>query len=264
MSKAYPIHPAAKIPPPLSAEDYESLKANIAERGQLDAIVLHKGKVIDGVHRQRICKELGIEPAYRTDDELAPDGDPYLYVFSKTMHRNSSVSQRALMAAEFKPHCAKAAKERQKRKPADSVPATLPGQNGDARDDAATAYGISGRTVDKASSIIESGCRQLYDAVKRDVVTTNLAYRAVKAYPPEELAEVVAVAMVADKPAKELGDKVKSLEVRRAASDPENKHAKAVAVAEDLLQYVNRPEREVGLSEVRRTLEELLSLIRSL
>jgi DNA modification methylase len=48
--------------PPLPAEDYEALKANIAEYGILVPVLLTAdGRVIDGNHRRRIAGELGIE-----------------------------------------------------------------------------------------------------------------------------------------------------------------------------------------------------------
>lgn len=43
------------------------------------------------------------------------------------------------------------ARERQKRKAADSVPETVPERKGDARDQAGQAVGVSGRTMDKAA-----------------------------------------------------------------------------------------------------------------
>jgi hypothetical protein len=49
--------------PPLSATEFELLKADIAERGVLVPIdVDEQGRVINGRHRLRACRELGIEP----------------------------------------------------------------------------------------------------------------------------------------------------------------------------------------------------------
>jgi hypothetical protein len=50
------------------------------------------------------------------------------------------------------------AKERQKRKPSVSVPVNLPEQKGDARDQAAKAVGVSGKSIDFATKILE--CEQ--------------------------------------------------------------------------------------------------------
>lgn len=49
------------ILPALLPEEYESLRASIAERGvDIPIIVDQEGNIIDGVHRQRACDELGI------------------------------------------------------------------------------------------------------------------------------------------------------------------------------------------------------------
>jgi hypothetical protein len=47
--------------PPLSADDYEALKADIAERGVQVAVEYDEdGNIIDGHHRVRACEELGV------------------------------------------------------------------------------------------------------------------------------------------------------------------------------------------------------------
>lgn len=52
-----------KILPKLSEEEYEALKNSIKENGQLYPIIVNEEDVIlDGHHRYKACKELGIEP----------------------------------------------------------------------------------------------------------------------------------------------------------------------------------------------------------
>lgn len=49
----------------LSAEEFETLKASIADKGLLVPITRDQnGVVIDGNHRERACRELGIDPRY--------------------------------------------------------------------------------------------------------------------------------------------------------------------------------------------------------
>lgn len=49
--------------PALTADEYEALKVDIAERGCLVPVELDEdGNVLDGAHRQRACDELGIAP----------------------------------------------------------------------------------------------------------------------------------------------------------------------------------------------------------
>ena len=54
-------HPAADIFPLLGGADFEALKANIAEHGQLDPIWTFQNQILDGRNRYRACRELGIE-----------------------------------------------------------------------------------------------------------------------------------------------------------------------------------------------------------
>jgi len=50
-----------QLMPPLSQEEYEALKADIAERGvQVPVEYDEQGNILDGHHRVRACKELGI------------------------------------------------------------------------------------------------------------------------------------------------------------------------------------------------------------
>lgn len=53
--------PQRQILPPLLPDEYESLKASIAERGvEVPIIVDQHGNIVDGSHRQRTCDEIGM------------------------------------------------------------------------------------------------------------------------------------------------------------------------------------------------------------
>jgi N6-adenosine-specific RNA methylase IME4/predicted XRE-type DNA-binding protein len=65
--KEHPI--LSKIIPPLSSDDFQRLKADIEKNGiRLPIIVSPKGKIIDGVHRYKIAKELGIKFEIKEQD----------------------------------------------------------------------------------------------------------------------------------------------------------------------------------------------------
>ena len=54
-------HPYALLVPPLSEEEYDGLKADIKENGLMYPVMVDEDDlVLDGVHRTRICDELGI------------------------------------------------------------------------------------------------------------------------------------------------------------------------------------------------------------
>ncbi len=58
----YEPHPYALLLPPLTPDEYAALKADIAEHGVLyPAILDEESKILDGVHREKIAAELGIE-----------------------------------------------------------------------------------------------------------------------------------------------------------------------------------------------------------
>ena len=51
--------------PQLSKQDYDKLKQSIKENGLYNAITLNnEGFILDGHHRYRICRELGIDPRF--------------------------------------------------------------------------------------------------------------------------------------------------------------------------------------------------------
>jgi ParB family chromosome partitioning protein len=62
--KQYEPHEFAERSPPMPADQFAELKADIAENGLLYAVVIYEGRILDGRHRYRACMELGIEPRF--------------------------------------------------------------------------------------------------------------------------------------------------------------------------------------------------------
>lgn len=92
-------HPAAEIFPLMTGEAFDALVEDIREHGQLEAIVVINGEILDGRNRYRACQQLGIEPLI-TDH--AGCSDPEGYVISKNLHRRHlNESQRAMVAARL-------------------------------------------------------------------------------------------------------------------------------------------------------------------
>jgi hypothetical protein len=91
--KTYPL---ALCFPPLAVADREALRADIARQGLSRPITLdHNGTLVDGIARQEICDELGIQPTY---DVLPADVDRDAFIITANSHRLSS-TQREQMAA---------------------------------------------------------------------------------------------------------------------------------------------------------------------
>lgn len=151
------------------------LRDDIKAHGLLRPIVEYEGMILDGCHRWRACAELGIEPA---TEHFAGD-DPAHYVYSVNVaHRHLTKGQIAIAAAKLKDHYAEEARARMAAGGGDrkSGPVNLPDpiQNqGDAREAAGKAFGVSGKSVDQAETILKRGAPELVDKVERGEVSIN-------------------------------------------------------------------------------------------
>jgi ParB-like chromosome segregation protein Spo0J len=177
MSKlgSFEIHPLAELFPPMSDEQYQALKADIAENGQHEDIMIWQGMLIDGRHRLRACLELGIQP---DTAELDDSCDPYIYVITHNLHRRHlTESQRSLVAGKL---------------------ATLKrGEVGNGRkvevqictptiDDAAGLLGVSRRSVALAKRVIEHGSKAIVDAVESGQIPVSFAAKFVTEEPDKK------------------------------------------------------------------------------
>ena len=90
-------HPLAALFPLMEGRAFEDLRADIAQHGLREPIVIHEGKVLDGRNRLRACIETGTPPEFR---EWAGPGTALDYVISMNLvRRHLDESQRAMVAA---------------------------------------------------------------------------------------------------------------------------------------------------------------------
>lgn len=82
--KALPPHPASLLFPSLPEDVMRDLVADIKANGLRVPIVVQDGQVVDGRHRERACREAGVEPRYEELDSLH---DPWAYVVGVNLHR---------------------------------------------------------------------------------------------------------------------------------------------------------------------------------
>jgi ParB-like chromosome segregation protein Spo0J len=75
--------------PPVSTDDYERLKASIKEEGGLlfPIIINQNNVVLDGHHRLRACKEIGIPISYNTRDFTDKPLEELKFVVSSNLNR---------------------------------------------------------------------------------------------------------------------------------------------------------------------------------
>ncbi len=172
-------HEAAGLFPMMPDDVYAEHREDIRVNGQLETIKMLADKVIDGRNRLRACEELGITPRL---EELPPDTDPIDYVVSRNLHRNHlTPSQRALAAARVREIYDQRAKERQqahgntapgKKK---SLQADLPEVIGQARDEVARVFQVSGRSVDYATKVLKNAVPEVIQAVEEARMSINAA-----------------------------------------------------------------------------------------
>lgn len=94
------IHELAHLTPTMTKEDFLRLKLSIKEHGQENPIILYRGKCIDGRHRVKALRELGIEfVTYESENsQLSIDDvrDKILHVYENRRHETPT--QKAIMA----------------------------------------------------------------------------------------------------------------------------------------------------------------------
>lgn len=89
------VHPAAEIFPRMSEAEYQALKADVERHGVREPVWTYQGQLLDGRHRERACRELGIECPTRECD----GDDPVAFVVSVNLkRRHLNESQRAVVA----------------------------------------------------------------------------------------------------------------------------------------------------------------------
>lgn len=106
-------HPVSNLFPLMQGADFEALKQDISEHGQLEPIWLHPdGSIIDGRNRHRACIELGITPRFRTWDGA---GSLVSFVVSLNLHRRHlTPTQAATVGVDALPLYEEEAREKQR------------------------------------------------------------------------------------------------------------------------------------------------------
>lgn len=202
------FHEAANIFP-LDEENLADLAKDIREHGQQVPIETFGGRIIDGRRRWKACQLAGVKAQIRA---VLVD-DPIAYVLSLNLHRRHlSATQLSMVGARARAMYDEKAKERQKatlkkgtEKP---VPANLPERGkddaknpsqlameaartrGDARDQVGKVVGVSGKSIDSATKVLEAGTPKLIAAVDADLIAVSTAARA--ASRPEEEQDALA------------------------------------------------------------------------
>ena len=160
----YEPHELALVFPPMSEPEFAAFKEDIREHGQQEPIILYEGKILDGRHRYRACRELTREPRV-----LRFEGNPRAaaqFVLGRNFHRRHlTASQRALVAAEM---C-----KLRPRGNAGTSPYLTAAQ-------ASTLMGVGHDLVKDAKHLLRLGDQALLRSVREGEQTVSAAVRATK------------------------------------------------------------------------------------
>lgn len=182
------IHPAAEIFPMLSDVEIRDLAKDITERGLQNHIITHEGQLLDGRNRLAACILAGIEPKAMEYGGDSPVG----FVISANLRRRQlDPSQRAAVAVEIEPMFAAEAKVRKLetlKKGDTPVKESLPYREtqGQARDQAASVVGVSGKMVSDAKAIKKNN-PEAFERIKSGAVTVHEAKKEIRG---EEIKEI--------------------------------------------------------------------------
>ena len=171
----------------------KSLESQIIEEGCRDAIIVWKGKniIVDGYTRYDICSEHGIAfDVYYMD--FANKADAMQWALNNQWsRRNLTVPERVEALRKIEAEIRAAAKERQgTRTDLGNIKENFPESEGQSRDKLGAMAGISGKTYEKASHIIDNAPEPIKEAWKRQNISTDTAFKATK-MPEEEQKEVI-------------------------------------------------------------------------
>lgn len=162
-------HPVSSLFPILDKEKLDDLALDIADRGLLEPIWLHRdGRILDGRNRYAACQMVDVEPTFRTWE--GNDSDLVAFVVSLNLHRRHlDDSQRAMVAAKL---------------------ATLPkGTNQHAsveapsQAEAAELMNVSRASVQRAKEVLTHGDPETVAAVEKGDVAVSAAAKTLKFRP---------------------------------------------------------------------------------
>ena len=93
------IHNIANMHRTMTPEEYGALVLSISEVGQLQPVIMYRGKLVDGRHRMKAMKDLGIDrmKAKHLNAKLTLN-EVKDVVLGTEVKRNNSIAQRAIQA----------------------------------------------------------------------------------------------------------------------------------------------------------------------
>lgn len=169
------LHAITAAFPRLEAQPLAHVRESLRRVGLLVPIATYEGEVIDGRHREELCRELGIEPEYRdyTDCGALPD----VVAGLNLLRRHLDTGARALAAAALAPYYR-----------AQVNGAKLP--PGRTADRAAAEWDVSASSVKQAKRVLDHALPEVAEAVRDGRLSVSRAAEFSRLPAAEQLAAV--------------------------------------------------------------------------
>ena len=166
--------------PPLTEEEYETLKESVQTEGIRDALIVWNNTIMDGHHRYRLARELGIpfETREMTFDSL---DDAKLWIIkNQSARRNLSPYARTEIALKLKAEIAEKALQRMNSgKNVDPPPNWAEG-HGETRKQIAQIADVGKNTVSRVEFIEKNADEETKTLLRAGEISINKVYNQLK------------------------------------------------------------------------------------
>ncbi len=164
LNREVATHAVVSLFPEMAAEEFQNLKSDIAQNGLTNRITFWRGQLIDGRHRIKACRELGIDWTPFVE-EVEENLDPVDVAVSLNLRRRHlTTAQRAMVAASL------ATMKRGQRKANSGIPLTQSSQA-----EAAKMLNVSVDSVKQARVAKSTASPEVVAAVERGELSLNAA-----------------------------------------------------------------------------------------
>lgn len=189
------IHPVANLFPLLSKDELRELADDIKANGLQQAIVMQDGTLLDGRNRLAACELAGVKPTFSEYEGESP----VAFIMGVNLRRRHlSIGQKIALAIESEPFFAEEAKARMLAGVKANPVGRCPTGSKKSRDRAASAVGLSGKTV-SAAKAIKAASPERFERIKQGTLTVAKAKKEVKADNDRKQMENAAKEITADK-----------------------------------------------------------------
>jgi hypothetical protein len=163
---------------PLTEQEYIALKQSIRDNGLwLPIVVNAKGIVLDGHHRLKICRELGIEPRYEIMEFESANHEALFVIDCNLKRRHQNQFQKLESALKAKPYLLEIAKKNSQSNLKQNQSSEKYFPVGRVNEEIGKRAGVSYKTVEYAEEISKHAPAHILDKVKKGQISIHKGHK---------------------------------------------------------------------------------------